>query len=149
MESILFIIGGRLYTWIEILWRGYTHWTMFLLGGLCFVIMGLLNEHIFPWKLSLVAQAVISAIVITVFEFITGCIVNLWLGWQVWDYSSLPFNVLGQICLYYFLLWIPLSMMGIILDDWLRYLFYVLLHKRIPSMQERERPRYTLFNAAD
>lgn len=146
MEVFLFGIGGWLYTWIEILWRGYTHWAMFLLGGFLFVVMGLLNEHIFPWRLSLMMQSIISAVVITTFEFITGCVVNLWLGWQVWDYSGLPFNLLGQICLYYFLLWIPLSMAGIILDDWLRYLFYLLLHQRIPRMQKRERPHYTLFS---
>ena len=121
MEAILFLIGGRLYTWIELLWRGWTHWTMFYLGGGCFVIMGLLNEYKFIWQQSLLMQSVVSAILITIFEFITGCIVNLWLGWQVWDYSSLPFNLYGQICLYYFLLWIPLSMAGIILDDWIRY----------------------------
>ena len=145
MEILLFLIGGRLYTWIEILWRGYTHWTMILLGGLCFVIMGLLNEHIFPWKLSLAAQSLISAAVITFIEFITGCVVNLWLGWNVWDYSGLPFNLLGQICLYYFLLWIPLSVIGIVLDDWLRYFLYLLLHRYIPRMQKRERPHYSLF----
>lgn len=146
MESVLFLIGGCLYTWIEILWRGYTHWAMFILGGLCFVIMGLLNEHIFPWHLSLMMQAIISAVIITVFEFMTGCIVNLWLGWQIWDYSRLPFNLLGQICLYYFLLWIPLSVVGIVLDDWLRYIIYMLLHQRIQQMQKRERPHYALFS---
>lgn len=144
MEVILFMIGGRLYTWIELLWRGWTHWTMFILGGVCFVIMGLLNEYKFVWQQSLIAQSFISAAVITVFEFITGCIVNLWLGWQVWDYSGLPFNLLGQICLYYFLLWIPLSIAGIILDDWLRYLLYVVLHRAFPKMQKREKPHYTL-----
>lgn len=144
MEAVLFLIGGRLYTWIELLWRGFTHWTMFYLGGGCFVVMGLLNEYRFVWQQSLLAQSVVSAVVITVLEFITGCIVNLWLGWQVWDYSGLPFNLLGQICLYYFLLWIPLSMAGIILDDWIRYLIYIALHKFIPQMQKRERPHYRL-----
>lgn len=146
MEGVLFIIGGLLYAWIEILWRGYTHWTMFLLGGLCFVIMGLLNEHVFPWKLSLVAQTLISAVVITVFEFITGCVVNLWFGWHVWDYSGLPFNLLGQICLYFFMLWIPLSAIGIVLDDWIRYLVYIFFKKWAPwrVTQIRERPHYKL-----
>ena len=147
MEFILWLIGGRTYTWIELLWRGHTHWTMFVLGGLCFVNMGLLNEHVFPWNLPLLAQSVISAVVITIFEFITGCIVNLWLGWQVWDYSSLPFNLYGQICLYYFLLWIPLSMAGIILDDWIRYAAYMMLHEVFPKMQKRERPHYKLLCA--
>lgn len=146
MEIILFAIGGKLYTLIELLWRGHTHWTMALLGGACFVIMGLLNEHIFPWGLSLMMQAIVSAIIITVLEFCTGYIVNIRLGWDVWDYSRLPFNLCGQICLYYFLLWIPLSVTGIILDDWLRYAAYLLLHKRFPRMQERERPHYTVFS---
>lgn len=147
MEVLLFLIGGQLYTWIELLWRGFTHWTMFILGGGCFVIMGLLNEYKFLWKESLLKQSVISAVIITVFEFLTGCIVNLWLGWNVWDYSNLPLNLLGQICLYYFLLWIPLSAVGIILDDWIRYLAYKVLHKYFPWMQKREGPYYILFRA--
>lgn len=147
MEAVLFFIGGRVYTWIEILWRGFTHWSMFLLGGGCFVIMGLLNEHKFKWKQSLLLQSLISAIAITILEFFTGCIVNLWLGWNVWDYSGLPFNLWGQICLQYFLLWIPLSMIGIILDDWIRYILYLILHKVFPKMEKRERPQYILFRA--
>ena len=144
MEGILFLIGGRLYTWIEIIWRGWTHWTMFYMGGGCFVIMGLINEHMLPWSMPLLWQAVLSACIITVLEFIVGCIVNLWLGWQVWDYSDLPFNLLGQICLYYFLLWIPISAAGIILDDWIRYLFYICFLKFFLKLQERERPHYKL-----
>ena len=50
MEAFLFLIGGALYYVIEILWRGYSHWSMFILGGICFVIMGLLNEYKFRWK---------------------------------------------------------------------------------------------------
>lgn len=142
MEAFLFAVGGRLYTWIEILWRGWTHWTMFLLGGNGFVVLGLLNEYKIPWHWCLLRQAVAGACIITVMEFITGCIVNLWLGWGVWDYSDLPFNLMGQICLYYFLLWIPLSMIGIVLDDWIRYWLYLLLRGYIPWMQKRERPRY-------
>lgn len=144
MEAVLFLIGGRLYTWIEILWRGRTHWTMFLLGGGGFVILGLLNEYRIPWHWCLLRQAVVGATIITVLEFLTGCIVNLWLGWGVWDYSVLPFNILGQVCLYYFLLWIPLCMVGIVLDDWIRYILYVLLRRFFPTMKKRERPRYKL-----
>ena len=144
MESVLFLIGGRLYTWIEILWRGFSHWTMFILGGACFVIMGLLNEYKFQWRDSLIMQSIVSAVIITIFEFITGCIVNIWLGWAVWDYSELPFNLLGQICLYYFLLWIPLSMVGIVLDDWIRFLAYIIFHKYFPRMEKRDKPHYKL-----
>ena len=144
MELVLFLIGGALYYLIEVLWRGYSHWTMFILGGICFVIMGLLNEYKFKWNDSLIKQSIISACIITVFEFFTGCIVNLWLGWNVWDYSDLPCNFLGQICLYFFILWIYLSMIGIVLDDWIRYLLYITLHRYFPNMQKREKPHYSM-----
>ncbi len=147
MEWILFFIGGRIYTWFELLWRGYSHWTMFIVGGLCFVILGLLNEYRYNWNMALLKQALIGAVTITGFEFVSGCIVNLWLKWNVWDYSDLPFNLYGQICLYYFLLWIPLSIIGIMLDDWIRYGVYLALHKTFPGMQKRERPHYRLLKA--
>ena len=119
-EIILGFIGGLLYIGIELIWRGFSHWTMFALGGLCFVRLGRINEVI-PWNMPLWQQMLIGTAVITGLEFITGCIVNLWLGWGVWDYSNVPFNLLGQICLPYTVLWTPISLAGIILDDHLRY----------------------------
>ena len=119
-EIILGFIGGLLYIIIELIWRGYSHWTMFVLGGICFVFLGRINELI-SWNMPLWQQALIGTAIITGLEFITGCIVNLWLGWNVWDYSNVPFNVLGQICLPYILLWIPISLTGIFLDDYLRH----------------------------
>ena len=119
-EIILGFIGGLLYIIIELIWRGYSHCTMFVLGGLCFVCLGRINEVI-PWDMPLWQQALIGTAIITGLEFITGCIVNLWLGWNVWNYSNVPFNVLGQICLPYILLWIPISLAGIVSDDYLRH----------------------------
>ena len=119
-EIILWLIGGLLYMGVELMWRGYSHWTMFVLGGICFVLLGRINEVI-PWDMPLWMQVLIGTAIITGLEFITGCIVNLWLGWKVWDYSNVPFNVLGQICLPYILLWIPISLAGIVSDDYLRH----------------------------
>ena len=119
-EIILGFIGGLLYIIIELIWRGYSHWTMFVLGGICFILLGRINEVI-PWDMPLWLQVLIGTAIITGLEFITGCIVNLWLGWNVWDYSNVPFNVLGQICLPYILLWIPISLAGIVSDDYLRH----------------------------
>ncbi len=146
MELLLFFIGGGAYTLLEVLWKGHSHLSMFVLGGICFIIIGLLNEYKIPWHWCLLRQAVVGACIVSVFEFFTGCIVNLWLGWNVWDYSNLPFNLLGQICLYFFLLWIPLCMAGIVLDDWVRYWRYRLLKKWHPwkQLKVRERPRYRL-----
>ena len=109
-----------MYIMLELAWWGWTHWTMFALGGLCFVCLGLINEVI-PWETPLWRQVVIGACIITALEFLTGCVVNLWLEWDVWDYSQLPGNVLDQVCPQYFILWLPVSLAGIILDDWLRF----------------------------
>lgn len=117
---ILFLIGGALYITIEIGWRGYSHWTMFLLGGLCFVCIGMINE-LFEWEVLLLKQALIGAVLITLLEFLTGCIINIKLGWNIWDYSNVPYNLLGQICLPFFFIWILIATVGIILDDYLRY----------------------------
>ena len=122
LDKYLFLFGsgGLLYILIELIWRGYSHWTMFALGGICSVFYGLINE-ILPWQMPLWMQVVIGAIGITILEFLTGCVVNRWLGWGVWDYSNLPGNFLGQICPQYMILWLPVSLAGIVLDDWIRY----------------------------
>lgn len=119
----LLLAGGGLYVVLELVWRGRSHWTMFLLGGICFVFLGLINE-IIPWDMPLWQQTIIGACIITVLEFLTGCIVNLWLGWAVWDYSGILGNILGQICPQFFILWMPVAMAAIVLDDWLRYWWF-------------------------
>lgn len=129
----LAMMGGLLYILVETVWRGYSHWTMFVLGGLCFLALGLINE-VLPWETPLWKQVLLGASVITCLEFLTGCIVNLWFGWAVWDYSGMPGNVLGQICPQYSVLWLPVSLAGIVLDDWLRFWWW-----------GEDRPRYTLF----
>lgn len=120
---ILALIGGSIYVFIELAWRSYSHISMFILGGVCFVIIGLINE-LFPWDLGLLWQSIIGAFVVTICEFVTGLIVNVWLGLGVWDYSGLPFNIMGQICLPFFFAWIALSIVAIILDDYIRYWFF-------------------------
>lgn len=124
----LFIIGGSLYYSIEILFRGYSHWTMLLAGGLIFLYADHQNElrpQNYPfWKQVLKVWGLALSI-----EFFTGCIVNLRLGWRVWDYSNLPMNILGQVCLPFALLFLPLCAAAIILDD---YLCYWIFHEKKP-----------------
>ena len=132
-NTILCFIGGIIYYLIEIAWRGYSHWTMCLLGGFCFLCVGLINEF-FTWEIKIWKQAIYGTALITVLEFFSGCIINIWLGWNVWDYSNVPFNVLGQICLPYIILWFPLTIVGIVLDDYLRYWLF-----------DEEKPHYFLW----
>ena len=130
----LFVIGGLLYMLIEIMWRGYTHYTMGITGGICFVLIGGLNEC-YTYEISLIKQMFLSSIIITVIEFIVGCIINLWLGWNVWNYSSTPMNILGQVCVPYMFLWFLLSCVAIMIDDWLRYIWF-----------KEEKPHYKILN---
>ena len=132
-EPILFCVGGMAYNVVEVLYRGYTHWTMFVVGGLCFVLIGLINE-IFSWETALWKQMLIGGTVITIVEFVSGCVVNLLLGWNVWDYSQLPLNVLGQICVPFYFVWVVLSLVGIVLDDMIRWKCF-----------GEDKPRYKIF----
>ena len=113
-------IGALLYLLTEILYRGHTHWTMGVLGGGCFLLIGLINEYL-SWETPLWLQSIIGTTIVTVLEFISGLALNIWLGWGIWDYSQMPFNLMGQICLPFTIAWVFLSILAIILDDYLRY----------------------------
>ena len=117
---VLFFVGGAVYCGIEMLWRGYTHWTMLIVGGICFVFCGGINE-VFDWDMPIWKQMLICSCGITIIEFISGFFINIIFKLNVWDYSNLPFNVLGQICLLFSILWFGLSFIAIVVDDWLRY----------------------------
>ncbi len=119
-HGVLVFVGGFLYVVIELLWRGYSHWSMFFLGGVCFVVIGLINE-LFAWDMPLWRQGLIGAVIVTVLEFAVGCVINLWLKWDVWDYSHVPFNLFGQICLPFAVVWFTLSLAAVVLDDYLRF----------------------------
>lgn len=119
----LFWFGGSTYVTLEVMWRGYSHWTMFVLAGAVFIFIGLLNE-IWEWGSSFVLQCIIGTIVATIAELFTGIIVNLWLGWNVWDYSNLPGNFIGQICPQFTIVWLFISIIAIVVDDVIRWKFF-------------------------
>ncbi len=112
---ILFLFGGILYSLIEVVFRGFTHWSMTMTGGLCLVI--LYRRFSARPHEPMLMKCLFGAIVITSLEFIAGCIVNLWLGWNVWDYSGLMFNIYGQVCLPFSVLWFFLTMPVIALTE--------------------------------
>ncbi len=132
-HAVLALIGGIIYGALEILVRGHTHWTMVILGGVCFIAVGLINE-IIPWEMPLTVQMFCGAIIITALEFSCGYIVNIWLKWNVWDYSKLWGNFLGQICPLYSVIWYFVSLVAILLDDYLRYWLF-----------DEEMPHYKIF----
>lgn len=104
--GILFSIGSLAYGLLEILFRGFTHWSMLIAGGVCFVLMYPIctGFRTAKWKKWIMCGAVITAV-----EFVAGGIVNILLGWNVWDYSAHRFDLMGQICLMFSALWTLLS----------------------------------------
>lgn len=100
-----FLMGYFIYSMIEILNRGYTHWTMALTGGTVMVILYAINRRN---TTTLIKSCLLGAVIITAIEFSVGVVVNIIMGWQVWDYSTVPMNLLGQICLPFSAAWFML-----------------------------------------
>ena len=117
-NTVIFLIFGFLYCLIEILFRGYTHPSMLVVGGFCGLLIGLINDY--SPSMNLILQMLLGTIIVTIVEFITGYILNITLGLNIWDYSNLPYNVMGQICLQFSCCWFILSYFVIKLDDFLR-----------------------------
>jgi len=131
---VLFTIGGIIYCFIERVWRGFfPHFSMFIVGGVCFLCIGQLNHSYLEWEMPLTSQMFLSGGIITVIELAAGLLLNVKLNLEIWDYSDIPYNFMGQICLSYFALWQFLSIVGILLDDYIRYWFF-----------KEDKPRYRL-----
>lgn len=104
-KGILFAVGGLGYYLLEILWRGWSHWTMFVLGGGCFLLIGGLEER--APKLPLWEKLLAGSAICTAGELLFGLLFNR--DHRIWDYRGLPLNFRGQICPVFSLLWIPVS----------------------------------------
>lgn len=119
----LFLIGGIAYYFIEILYRGYSHFSMIIVGGLCFILIGSIDEFSSK-EIPLLLQMIISVFIIDIIELFSGIIINKLLLLDVWDYSSLRYNFLGQISLRSSIAWFFLSLLAIYMDDLLRHVIY-------------------------
>lgn len=120
---ILFIIFGAIYFGLECLWKGHiTHWSMFVLAGMVGVLIGSINELI-EWEVPFYIQCTLGALVATLGEVITGVIVNILLGLNVWHYNVLAF-FWGQCSLPFCCIWFLLSGVCIILDDIIRWKWF-------------------------
>lgn len=103
----VFVLGGALYGLIEVLYRGSTHWTMVLTGGLCMSIIHQMNSLLCRFRF--LTRCACACLIITAAEFAVGVIVNIKCRMAVWDYSKNRFQYKGQICLLYSFFWFLLS----------------------------------------
>ena len=103
----VFLAGGVIYGLLEMMWRGFTHWSMTVAGGICVLAIHLLNHRM--RHRSMILRCTLGCAVITAVELAAGVIVNLLLGLNVWDYSGMYGNFLGQICPAFSFLWFLIS----------------------------------------
>lgn len=103
------MFGAIAYGLVEVIVRGYTHWTMLLAGGAVMALFCHINK---TESLNIFLKCLIGAFVITSIELAFGLVVNIRLGWNVWDYSDKPFNLFGQICPYFSIGWFFISILG-------------------------------------
>lgn len=117
----VFSLGAAGYGAAECLYRGHTHWTMVILGGICFCMLYLINRAL-PCT-ALWVKCLLGSGVITLLEFVSGVLLNKLLHMRVWDYSDIPFNIMGQICPRFTFFWFMLCIPA--------YLLCTLIRKRI------------------
>ena len=118
----LFYVGFTSYITLEVLFRGHSFFLMGLVGALCFLINDKINDWI-SWDIDLCLQGILGACVVTFFELVTGELDKHVLHIGMWDYSDMPFNFDGVICLTFSILWIFVSIYGIVLSDIINYYF--------------------------
>lgn len=122
-ELLLAAAGGSVYYCVELLYRGYSHPSMFVLGGICVCWIDYVEKRMGTlWTRGI--RMFVSGLGITFFEFICGCIVNLWLGLDIWDYSDLHLQFLGQISFLFFGFWCLMSLPGSIFCKSFRCVFF-------------------------
>lgn len=112
----VFLIGGILYGSIELAFRGRTHWTMLITGGLCLCAIFFIETHLHA---PLLLKALLGCGIITLAELSVGLVVNRALHMGVWDYSEMTLNFMGQICPLFSGIWFLLSIPAIFLCRWM------------------------------
>ena len=105
--SLMYSAGSVIYAATELAFRGFTHWTMVITGGVCSALIHFQNKKLKNKRLYI--RCLAGAVIITSLELIVGIIVNKILHWGVWDYSKKFLNFQGQICPLFTFFWFLIS----------------------------------------
>lgn len=108
-----FLAGAILYSTIEMIWRGRTHWTMAVLGGIVYMILNSISIR--AQGMSIAVKSIIGSGVITLLEFLVGLVLNVKMGLKIWNYENIGYNILGQICPKYTVYWFMLCVVAFII----------------------------------
>lgn len=119
----LYLLCGIIYYCIELLYRGYSHYTMMILAGFLAIFCIDTPNNIYSFDLDFRIQVIISTILCTLGEGISGLVLNTWLSLNVWDYSRLWGTFFwGQCNVMFVGAWVLLVIVGILLCDWWNYI---------------------------
>lgn len=138
LSMLLWTWGAAVYFFLEVAYKSLTghperiSWTMLAVALILCIPVERCGAEL-PWGCPLWLQALACAALVTAVEFVTGLVLNRWLGLDIWDYSHLPFNLMGQICLQFFFVWWGLCFVFIPVFDWMRW-----------TVEGREQPHYTM-----
>ena len=113
-----YCFAGGLYMTLELLYRQCTDWTMFYLAGIIGLLLLVINEWL-EYDTDFILQVFICGSCALLGEFIFGLIFNA--DYHIWDYRELPFNCMGQIQLYFAVIWYVLSAVFIPVLDYIDY----------------------------
>lgn len=127
---LLFLVGYCTYVSIEVTYRNISYPIMGICGGLAILLLDKINDNI-SWNVDLCLQGLFGSALITFFELIIGEIaLHTFLLPVMWDYSNVPLNFDGVICLPFSIVWFFLSILAIFLADAINY--YVLDEPQVP-----------------
>ena len=143
---ILWAALGVMYVAMETVFRGYSHPSMLIVGGLCGVLVGAINQHPRFYNAPVVLQSAVGAVIVLVVEFLAGCVLNLWLGLDVWDYTGQPGNILGQVCPLFGLLWFLIMPLAIWAEDTARW--FIWLYESVIYKRELDKPALPMYSLA-
>lgn len=138
LSMLLWTWGAAVYFFLEVAYKSLTghperiSWTMLAVALILCIPVERCGAEL-PWGCPLWLQALACAALVTAVEFVTGLVLNRWLGLGVWDYSHLWGNLWGQICPQFTALWWGLCLLFIPVFDWLRW-----------AVEGEERPHYTI-----
>ena len=138
LSTLLWTWGAAVYFFLEVAYKSLTghperiSWTMLVVAIILCIPVERCGAEL-PWGCPLWLQALACAALVTAVEFASGLVLNVWLGLGVWDYSHLPFNLMGQICPQFTALWWGLCLLFIPVFDWLRW-----------AVEGGEQPHYTM-----
>jgi sterol desaturase/sphingolipid hydroxylase (fatty acid hydroxylase superfamily) len=119
----LFLVGYCTYIALEVTYRNVSYPLMGCVGGISLLLFDQINNKI-SWNLDLILQGFIGSAIVTSFELFVGEALKVLNHPLMWDYSNMPFNYDGVICLPFSIVWIIITILGILVADAYNYYLF-------------------------